>query len=113
MRIFILALIVTLMSTLYCYLFTSGKTLGCDYLVHYSPAVPPKRLTRISFLISALIGIFLILLYPSVIDLWYIIGSVFIPGLLFPVLVIYIERFRISSSIVMGSIVGCAYYSIG
>src|SRR5690625_7503315 len=93
------------MSTLDSYLFISGQTLGRDYLVNYFPDVPPNRLTRISFLISALIGIRLILLYPSVIDLWYIIGSVFIPGLLFPVLGIYIERFRISSSMVMGSIV--------
>src|SRR5690625_7747131 len=81
-RIFILALFATIMSTLDSYLFISGQTLGRDYLVNYFPDVPPNRLTRISFLISALIGILLILLYPSVIDLWYIIGSVFIPGLL-------------------------------
>ena len=111
--IFILALFATIMSTLDSYLFISGQTLGRDYLVNYFPDVPPNRLTRISFLISALIGILLILLYPSVIDLWYIIGSVFIPGLLFPVLGIYIERFRISSSMVMGSIVGCTAISLG
>src|SRR5690625_6249225 len=57
--IFILALFATIMSTLDSYLFISGQTLGRDYLVNYFPDVPPNRLTKISFLISALIGILL------------------------------------------------------
>src|SRR5690625_6915892 len=57
--IFILALFATIMSTLDSYVFISGQTLGRDYLVNYFPDVPPNRLTRISFLISALIGILL------------------------------------------------------
>jgi solute:Na+ symporter, SSS family len=41
------------------------------------------------------IGILLVIVYPSVIDLWYIIGSVMIPGLLIPVLGVYLPAFRV------------------
>ena len=46
----------------------------------------PNKLTRAGILASAIIGILLTIIYPSVIDLWYVIGSVCIPGLLIPVL---------------------------
>jgi solute:Na+ symporter, SSS family len=93
--LFFLSLLATIMSTLDSYLFISGQTLGRDYLLKYFPSVNPNFLTRISILISAILGIILIIIYPSVIDLWYVIGSIFIPGLLIPVLGIYLEPFQL------------------
>ena len=110
--LFFVSLLATIMSTLDSYLFLSGQTLGRDYLLKYFPDVKPNRLTRISILASALIGILLIILYPSVIDLWYVIGSVFIPGLLIPVLGIYLEPFRFPSRFVYYSIIGCTAVSL-
>jgi solute:Na+ symporter, SSS family len=109
--LFFVSLLATIMSTLDSYLFISGQTLGRDYLSKYFPAVNPNLLTRISILISALLGILLIIIYPSVIDLWYVIGSVFIPGLLIPVLGIYLSPFRMSSRFVLASIIGCTMVS--
>ncbi len=111
--IFFVSLLATIMSTLDSYLFISGQTLGRDYLLKYFPSVKPNLLTRVSILISAILGIILILIYPSVIDLWYIIGSVFIPGMLIPVLGIYLKPFRLSSSYVYYSIIGCTSVSLG
>ena len=99
------------MSTLDSYLFISGQTLGRDYLSKYFPTVKPNLLTRISIFISAIVGIILIIIYPSVIDLWYIIGSIFIPGLLIPVLGIYLTPFRLPSAYVFYSIIGCTFVS--
>lgn len=110
--LFFLSIFATIMSTLDSYLFISGQTLGRDFLSKFFPAVPPNRLTKISFLISALLGILLILIYPSVIDLWYIIGSVFIPGLLFPVLGIYLDPFRMPAGLAQWSIIGCTGISL-
>ena len=110
--IFFVSLLATIMSTLDSYLFISGQTLGRDYLLKYFPTVKPNLLTRISILISAIVGIILILIYPSVIDLWYIIGSVFIPGLLIPVLGIYLKPFRLPSEYVFYSIIGCTLVSL-
>jgi len=110
--LFFLSLLATIMSTLDSYLFISGQTLGRDYLLKYFPAVKPNLLTRISILISAILGIILILIYPSVIDLWYIIGSIFIPGLLIPVLGIYLQPFRLPARFVFYSIIGCTLVSL-
>lgn len=110
--IFFLSLLATIMSTLDSYLFISGQTLGRDYLVKYFPNVRPNLLTRIGILVSAIIGIILIIIYPSVIDLWYAIGSVFIPGLLIPVLGIYLKPFQFPARIVYASIIGCTLISL-
>lgn len=96
--LFFVTLLATIMSTLDSYLFISGQTLGRDFLLNYFPSVQPNRLTRASILISALIGILLTIIYPSVIDLWYVIGSVCIPGLLIPVLGIYLRPFLLRRS---------------
>ena len=110
--LFFLSLLATIMSTLDSYLFISGQTLGRDYLLKYFPNVRPNVLTRIGILVSAIIGIILIIIYPSVIDLWYVIGSVFIPGLLIPVLGIYLKPFQFPARIVYASIIGCTLVSL-
>lgn len=93
--LFFVALLATIMSTLDSYLFLSGQTLGRDLLVKVFPGISNNRLTRISVLIAAVLGILLIVIYPSVIDLWYVIGSVMIPGLLIPVLGVYLRLFTL------------------
>lgn len=109
--LFFVSLLAIIMSTLDSYLFISGQTLGRDYLVKYFPHKNPNLLTRIGILISAVLGILLIIIYPSVIDLWYVIGSVFIPGMLVPVLGIYLKPFQLKPNFVMISIIACTALS--
>jgi len=109
---FFVALLATIMSTLDSYLFLSGQTLGRDFLGRRFPSSDPNRLTRMSILASAALGIALIALFPSVIDLWYVIGSVFIPGLLAPVLGLYLPVFSLKTRYVFASVIGCAAFSI-
>lgn len=104
--LFFVALLATIMSTLDSYLFLSGQTLGRDLLVKLFPRTENNTLTRISTLAAALIGILLIILYPSVIDLWYVIGSVMIPGLLIPVLGVYIRLFSLRKAWVLPTMIG-------
>lgn len=104
--LFFVALLATIMSTLDSYLFLSGQTLGRDLLVKIFPHTKNNTLTRISTLIAALIGILLIIIYPSVIDLWYVIGSVMIPGLLIPVLGVYLKLFSLQKKWVLPTMVG-------
>lgn len=103
--LFFVTLLATIMSTLDSYLFLSGQTLGRDYLKQYLPGVEPNKLTRAGILASAIIGILLTIIYPSVIDLWYVIGSVCIPGLLIPVLGIYLRAFQLRISFAVVAIV--------
>lgn len=89
------ALLATIQSTLGSYLFLSGQTLGRDLLAKVFPKRKPNTLTRLSIFAAAVIGILLIIVYRSVIDLWYVIGSAMLPGLLIPVLGVYLKPFRL------------------
>jgi SSS family solute:Na+ symporter len=111
--IFFITLLATIMSTLDSYLFISGQTLGRDFLAKYLPSVQRNFLPRIGIFMSAVIGILLTILYPSVIDLWYVIGSVCIPGLLIPVLGVYIRLFGLRRSYVSYALVVPISVSLG
>jgi len=111
--LFILALIATIMSTMDSYLFISGQTLGRDYLAYYFPKTDPNKLTRAGILTAAIIGILLTIAFPSVIDLWYVIGSVFIPGLLVPVMGVYLRPLKLKTPYVFVSIILCTVISLG
>ena len=111
--LFFITLLATIMSTLDSYLFISGQTLGRDFLAKYMPSVQRNLLTRIGIFMSAVIGIMLTILYPSVIDLWYVIGSVCIPGLLIPVLGVYIRLFGLRRSYVSYALVVPITVSLG
>ena len=56
------------------------------------------RYTRAGIAAATLLALILVWLFPSVIDLWYVIGSVIIPGLLLPVAGVYYAGFRVSSA---------------
>lgn len=104
--LFFVALLATIMSTLDSYLFLSGQTLGRDLLVKTFPNIKNNTLTRISIFIAAMLGILLLIIYPSVIDLWYVIGSVMIPGLLIPVMGIYLRAFTLKKAWVLPTMIG-------
>lgn len=110
--LFFVAILATIMSTLDSYLFLSGQTLGRDLLVKMFPNTSSNHLTRISVLVAALLGILLIIIYPSVIDLWYVIGSVMIPGLLIPVLGVYLRLFTLKKKWVLPTMIGSIAVSL-
>ncbi|MGH2567604.1 MAG: hypothetical protein ACRDGA_04645, partial [Bacteroidota bacterium] len=57
-----------------------------------------NRWTKLGLVISALFAIALALLVPSVVSIWYTIGTCIIPGLLVPVLASYFDKLRIPAS---------------
>lgn len=98
--IFYAALIATILSTLNSFLFISATTFGRDFIAKYKNNDNEKDLikyTRTGLIVSAVISIILAYLFTSVIELWYMIGSVLIPGLLFLIFGAYFKRFRINS----------------
>ncbi|MDG5766863.1 sodium:solute symporter family protein [Balneolales bacterium ANBcel1] len=103
--LFFLTLLATIMSTLDSFLFLSGQTLGRDLVARFWRPEKSVAITRWCMLFSALLGILLITIYPSVIALWYVIGSVLIPGLLVPVLGIYIPFFRLRANAAIAALV--------
>jgi solute:Na+ symporter, SSS family len=107
--IFYAALFATILSTLNSFLFLSGTTIGRDFI--YRGVVPQsgmradisksgdesnlKNYTIIGLFISGILAIILALLIPSVIEIWYTIGSLFIPAIILPVVSAYYPKVRI------------------
>jgi solute:Na+ symporter, SSS family len=56
-----------------------------------------QRWTKFGLIISSLISIATALVLPSVVALWYTIGTCIMPGLLVPVMASYFDRLRISA----------------
>ncbi len=104
--IFYTGLIATVMSTLDSYLFISGQTLGYDLLAQWRPHGKPTRYyVRWGYAITGALSLFFIWFIPSVVDLWYTIGTLIIPALILPVLLAYGKR-HISSRRILISMTG-------
>lgn len=97
---FYAALFATILSTLNSFLFLSGTTLGKDFFHVMSKSPKEEKIKTYSIyglIISAILAFILSLHMKSVIDIWYIIGSLCIPGLLLPILGGYFSIIRIPS----------------
>jgi SSS family solute:Na+ symporter len=100
--LFFSSILATIISTLNSYTFISAQTIGNDILKQVlRKDLDTIFLVRVGLGITILISTFLAILIPSVIDLWYTIGSIFIPGLLFPVIGSYYEKWRLSPKLTL------------
>jgi SSS family solute:Na+ symporter len=97
--LFFTGLLATIMSTVDSYTFLSALTFGNDIIAQFKKNISEfkiKKYVQWGLIITAIISIILILLVPSIIKLWYNLGSLFIPPLLLPLLAVYFSKLRIS-----------------
>jgi solute:Na+ symporter, SSS family len=96
---FYIGMLATIMSTLSSLTLISAITIGKDIVGRWKNTGQDsdivQRWTKIGLVISALFSIVLAILIPSVVSIWYSIGSCIIPGLLVPVLASYFDRLKI------------------
>ncbi len=94
--LFYIGMLATIMSTLNTLTFISAVTIGNDLIWKlkgkHNEASKINFYTRIGLAITSITSILLAIYFPSVVDLWYIIGTLAIPGLLIPVVTTYFER---------------------
>ena len=94
--LFYVGLLSTIMSTIDSLGFISAITFGRDIMWRWRKGSRDSvRWTQIGLLITACASILLAWLLPSVVDLWYAIGSVTVPGLLIP----FLTTFRDGSKV--------------
>lgn len=95
--IFYAALLATIISTLNSYLFLSATTFGRDFLFKFTGNENKiTAYTRIGLVFSSLFGVFLALTVQSIIDMWYLIGSICIPGMILLIVGAYYPKFRVN-----------------
>ena len=97
--IFYAAMFATILSTLNSFLFLSATTIGRDFIFKIIKNPNEEKLkcyTIIGIIISGIISIVIAYLIPSVVEIWYTIGSLFIPGIILPVISAYYPKIRIT-----------------
>lgn len=102
--LFYAAMFATIMSTLNSFLFLSATTIGRDFIFRFSKYPDEQNLKKYTSFGLFLTGVFAIIvayLIPSVIDIWYAIGSICIPAIILPVLSAYYPRIRIRKRILI------------
>ncbi|NOY06232.1 MAG: sodium:solute symporter family protein [Chlorobi bacterium] len=119
--IFYLGMLATVMSTTDAFTLISAMTLGRDIVGkvrRISSERVLNRYTQAGAVVTGIVSVGAVLLVPSIVNLWYVLGTVFIPGLLLPLLTAYYPRWRLSSrwtfrAMILGSGVSLLAFVIG
>jgi SSS family solute:Na+ symporter len=105
---FYVGMLATIMSTLNTLAFVSATTLGRDIVARMRGKIgegESMTLIRWALVITSVISVALCVLIPSVIGLWYTIGTVFVPGLLVPLVSSYFPRWKAGAGVTLASMV--------
>ena len=96
--LFILAILATVMSTVDSYSFLAASTFGNDILrrLGFIGESQVTRYTRIGLVLTMVLAIGLALFFRSVVEIWYVFGSVGTPALLLLVFLAFVGRRRLS-----------------
>ncbi len=114
--LFYIGMLATVMSTLVSYVFLSGVTFTRDFvwrLVGGNPDDGLNARTALGLALTTLLAVVLALTVPSVVKLWYVIGTVFIPGLLLPLLSAYWPVLRVRRGAIVPVMVAAFATSLG
>lgn len=110
--VFYVGMLATVMSTLSSFTFISGVTIGNDIvgrlLIREQDDIRSSAITlwtKLGLVFSSLLAVLLALWIPSVVRLWYIIGTAIIPGLLIPLLASYSRTLKISAPFAFAAMV--------
>lgn len=98
--VFYVGMLATIMSSLNTLAFVSATTIGRDIIWRVrreENELNVNLYTQWGLFATAILSIVLAILIPSVIRLWYTIGTVIIPGLLIPLVSSYFDRWKVSA----------------
>lgn len=103
---FFVGMIATIMSTFHSLLFISAATLGKDIICRIKNIKDDKNnYTKIGILVTSVLSILIAILIPSVVQIWYTIGSLTIPSLLIGVISSYSSKLTINRTIILSAMI--------
>jgi len=70
-----------------------------------------QEYTIYGLIISGIVAALLALTIPSVIEIWYTIGSICIPGMIIPVISAYYTKLRVSNKIILVEMISAVVFS--
>jgi SSS family solute:Na+ symporter len=107
--LFYVGMLATIMSTLNTLAFISAQTIGRDIIGRLKTpkteigagqqltVTGSTKWTRIGLIITIIFSVIIAVIFPSVVKIWYTIGTLVVPGLLVPVVASYFERLHMTS----------------
>lgn len=99
--LFFAGLLATIMSTVDSFGLLSAITFGRDLVwKNWRQSDDPVKWTKIGLIVTGIVSLILAWLLPSVVELWYAMGSVVVPGLLIPFLLTFSNK-KVPSGIVV------------
>ncbi len=118
--LFYAAMFATIISTLNSFLFISATTFSYDIIGRIGKPfkkVQIRGLIGIGIIVSSIISILISTAIPSVIDIWYTLGSLALPGLFFPLLGSYFSKISLSQrmtllQIIAATLSGIVWYAL-
>lgn len=96
--LFYAAMFATIISTLNSFLFLSATTISMDFIKKFSSSSEDsdiRKITAYGLVITSILSVIMAYAVPSVITMWYTIGSVCIPSLLILIITAYYPKLRI------------------
>ncbi len=111
--LFFAAMIATVLSTLNSFIFLSATTFSRDFIYRFRHKTNSNSQSNISIISYTKIGIILTLVisittayyFKSVVELWYTIGSICIPGIILLVISSYYPRISVSKRVALLEII--------
>ncbi len=113
--IFYAAMFATVLSTLNSYFFLSGTTFGKDFVFRFVKNKDADKIsfyTRIGMVVSAIVSLIFIFYVRSIINMWYLVGSIAIPGMIFLIVGAYYPKFKVEGKVAVAEIVSGATFSL-
>jgi len=112
--LFSLSMLATIMGTVDSYSFLAASTFGND-IMRRMFSIEEKAVvfwTRLGLVISTGLAVVLAIFFRSVVDIWYVFGSVGTPALLIPVFFSFVGRWHLPPKAALASVIICSLVSL-
>ena len=114
--LFFTALLAVTMSTVDSYSFLSAQTIGRDILAQLNRKesdLEVRFYTKMGLIISVALALMLIVWIPSVVQLWFVLGTLFIPPLIWPILLALFPALPIDRKFIFPLMLLSSVFTIG
>jgi SSS family solute:Na+ symporter len=96
---FFTGMIATVMSTLHSYIFVSAATFGNDIVSRIKNKKDVlNKYSKLGIVVTSIISIIVSFYFPSVVQIWYLIGTLCIPPLLIGIITSYFAKLQVKSN---------------
>lgn len=111
--VFFTGLIATVMSTLHSYIFVSATTFGNDIvsrIMNHKDVL--NKYSKLGIIVTSVISLVISFYFPSVVQIWYLIGTLCIPPLLISIITSYFVKLQVKSFYIFTSMLASFVISL-